>query len=382
MNLLIDARKKSRQAAQPETGAGQDMPAPQAGDQARHSGLNLFAAKSPQPMAERTLPNRNLPYALSGTILLLAVGTVYSWHLDFTRSTASLRAVDMLPALPLARDTQPVVPGSTPVAPPEPQSAPMPGQASREARAIAPALEANAPLEKPQSYSRVPASSDNPPIYPEKQIYPDKPMYSDKPAFPEEPTLMDPQTTAPAEPLLMNAYLAYRSGKLDEARQRYLAIFEKDARNPDVLLGLGAIAQQQGANRLAAQYFGRVLLLDPRNAAANAGMAALSADEDYSESRMKNLLREQSNSTVLHFALGNLYARQSRWGEAQQAYFNAHRLEPGNAESAFNLAVSLEHLGMKSLAAHYYRHAMQLDASHDAGFDHAQISRRIDELAR
>jgi len=125
-----------------------------------------------------------------------------------------------------------------------------------------------------------------------------------------------------------------------------------------------------------------VLALDPRNAAANAGMSALSADDDYNESRLKILLREQGNSEVLHFALGNLYAGQSRWGEAQHAYFNAYALESGNAEFAFNLAVSLDHLGQKKLAAQHYRRAMQLDPSHGAGFDHAQISQRAQELMR
>ena len=33
----------------------------------------------------------------------------------------------------------------------------------------------------------------------------------------------------------------------------------------------------------AGPYFGRVLALDPRNAAANAGMSALNADDDYDE---------------------------------------------------------------------------------------------------
>ena len=36
----------------------------------------------------------------------------------------------------------------------------------------------------------------------------------------------------------------------------------------------------------------------------------------------------------------------------------------------------------KKLAAHYYQIALQLDASHSEGFDHAIISQRIEELLR
>lgn len=190
------------------------------------------------------------------------------------------------------------------------------------------------------------------------------------------------QQAEPVDPQLMAAYFAYRNGKLGEARQLYLSLFRKDAHNPDVLLGLAVIAQQNGESLLAEQYFAQVLVLDPRNAAANAGMSALNAGDDSSESRLKSLLREQKNSAVLHFALGNIYADQLRWSEAQQVYFNAYLLEPDNVGFAFNLAVSLEHLGQNGLAVQHYRRALQLDQSQSGYFDHAQVSQHIETLSR
>ena len=376
MSLLLDARKKLQQAQQGNgiaqtAGSGPQNLPPETGEQARNTGHNLFAAKSPPWIGGYTLPNRNLLYALGGTILLLAAGAVYLWSLDSASNTTPLRPAGARPAAPPTQIAppvaQPAAPDNSAVAPPAypaAQSALVPGitgpgaSVIREPRPIATAPVANAPAGVPAHPDNSPARPNNPPIQVEQQ----------KPE--------------PVDPLLMDAYLAYRGGKLDEARQLYQALFEKGARNPDVLLGLAAIAQQQGENQAAAQYFGRVLALDPRNAAANAGMAALSADDDYSESRLKILLREQGKSTALHFALGNLYAGQSRWSEAQQAYFNAYLLESGNAEFAFNLAVSLDHLGQKKLAAQHYRRAMQLDPSHSAGFDHAQISQRAQGLMR
>lgn len=196
------------------------------------------------------------------------------------------------------------------------------------------------------------------------------------------PIRIEQRKVGTVDPLLGDAYLAYRGGKLDEAQQLYLSMLKKDMQNSDALLGLATIAQQRGESQMAAQYYARVLALDPRNALANAGMSALSADDERNESRLKTLLREQGNSATLHFALGNLYAGQSRWGEAQQAYFNAYTLEPANAEFAFNLAVSLDHLGQKKLAAQHYQRALELDQAHAAGFDHTQISQRAQELMR
>ena len=372
MSLLVDARKKSQQVqSAPDEGRVElsleehpDQMAPEASmrstENARSAGQNLFAAKSPSSPAGRTLPNRNLLLALGGTVLLLAIGAGYFWYLDSASDTVPLRPFATPPAAPI---TQAAAPPTViePAAQPAPQEILVPGIAKadvataiQETPPINPASVASAPAEMPQARS--------------------SPAHS--------PIRIEQRGTEPAvEPLLNDAYFAYQSGWLKEAQQLYLAMFKKDAGNMDALLGLAAIAQQRGENRVAAQYYARVLVLDPRNAFAHAGMSALTTDEN-NESRLKTLLREQGNSAALHFALGNLYAEQSRWGEAQQAYFNAYTLESDNAEFAFNLAVSLDHLGQGRLAAQHYRRALQLDPSHRAGFDHAQISQRVQELSR
>ena len=373
MSLLVDARKKSQQAqsAQDEGRAAQvpelsleehpDQMAPEPGRQstenARSAGQNLFAAKSPSSPAGHTLPNRNLLLALGGTVLLLAIGAGYFWYLDSASDTVPLRPFVTPPATPITQAAPPPA-VIEPATQPAPQETLVPGIAKadvattiQETQPITPASVASAPAEMPQAHS-------------------------------SRPIRIEQRNTEPlVDPLLNDAYFAYQSGWLKEAQQLYLAMFNKDAGNMDALLGLAAIAQQRGENRMAAQYYARVLVLDPRNALAHAGMSALTTDEN-NESRLKTLLREQGNSAALHFALGNLYAEQSRWGEAQQAYFNAYTLESGNAEFAFNLAVSLEHLGQGKLAAQHYRRALQLDPSHRAGFDHAQISQRVQELSR
>ena len=188
------------------------------------------------------------------------------------------------------------------------------------------------------------------------------------------------------DPTLLAAYQAYRSGDFDTARQRYSEALRKNAQNRDALLGMAAIAMQQSQDATAARYYRHVLMLDPRDPAANAGMSSLlgASNVTGAESRLKLLLTQQppasSQSASLHSALGNLYAEQSRWGDAQQAYSNAYNLEPGNAQFAFNLAVSLDHLGQGKLAVQHYQRALQLDPSGNPGFNRAQAQQRINEL--
>ena len=80
------------------------------------------------------------------------------------------------------------------------------------------------------------------------------------------------------------------------------------------------------------------------------------------------------------FALGNLYAAQARWSDAQEAYFEAYSRAPENPDYAFNLAISLEHLGQRQPALNYYRQAVEVAQSRPHGFDPAQAQSRIAEL--
>lgn len=181
-------------------------------------------------------------------------------------------------------------------------------------------------------------------------------------------------------PALLGAYQAYQRGDYTTATQSYREVLAKDARNRDALLGLAAIAQQQGQEDAAQHYYRQLLVLDPKDPIAESALMAYAPDAGNTESRLKSLLAEQPRSGTLNFSLGNYYADISSWGDAQQYYFNAHTLEPTNAQFTFNLAVSLDHLGKRKLAAQYYQQALQLDVSGHSGFDHAQAQQRLDEL--
>ena len=56
-------------------------------------------------------------------------------------------------------------------------------------------------------------------------------------------------------------------------------------------------------------------------------------------------------------------ALTQRWPDAQQAYFQAHQLQPDNPDYAFNLAVALEHIGQPKAALDFYRRAVQAATS-------------------
>lgn len=184
-------------------------------------------------------------------------------------------------------------------------------------------------------------------------------------------------------PQLGQAYAALQAGKLEAARQLYGDAARSEPRNINALLGLAAIALQEGRSEEASRLYFNVLELEPRNAYAQAGLISMigRADPIAAETRLKQLIAREPQAS-LYFTLGNLYGDQSRWAEAQQAYFQAHQLDPANPDYVYNLAVGLEHVGQPKLAANFYQRAVDQARNKDrVGFNPAQAQDRIRQLA-
>jgi tetratricopeptide (TPR) repeat protein len=186
------------------------------------------------------------------------------------------------------------------------------------------------------------------------------------------------------DPAIDRAYAALQGGDLSTAQSAYEQALKNDPKNADALHGVAAIHLRQGQTDRAQEYFLRALEADPKDARAQASLIGMNdqIDPGQSESRLKLLLSTQPDSPFLHFYLGNLYARQSRWAEAQQAYFRAMAGEPNNPDYLFNLAVSLDQLHQVKPAAQYYAQALAAADRRTAGFDKQQVSDRLKKLQR
>jgi len=360
MSLLLDAMKKSGDSGKSTGLTLEEHPAPavpptaagsRPAEASRAAGQTLFAAKKKQEA-----PRFRWKLGLVPTTLLICstIGAGYGYYV-WTEINPPVRR----PA------PRPVPVAAAPITPPP--------AAPRLVASIAPEPEPATPAE--------PAPTVTPPVTGTVEAAPPHPFA--RPAAKSPPKRLTIQRQPKVDtltPMLQEAWQAYQRGDYVAAAQGYHAVLAQDAQNRDALLGLGAVAQQQGQDQAAQHYFRRVLLLDPRDPVALAALSAYRTAEVDSEVSLKRMLAEQPQAAALHYALGNVYADQSRWAEAQQSYFNARALEPNNALYTFNLAVSLDHLGQSRLAAEYYRQALDADGTNSAGFDHAQAQRRLNEL--
>ncbi|MEK7811626.1 MAG: tetratricopeptide repeat protein [Pseudomonadota bacterium] len=386
MSLLLDAMKKTEQDSQKSGLSNLSLeehpvekmrtpPLPEAvTSSSRAAGENIFAAKR-----KKEAPRFRWNLGLVPTTLLICsvIGSGYGYYV-YLEITPTPQA--------FVQRSNPTPP-PTPVAAPTPQPqlvatlAPQPGLevpqsvvveqdfASPKAKPFAPTVSktSSADSSKNSDKQAKPRAENSP-----KQIAPKPPAAM---------TIVRSQERDSITPALLDAYQAYQRNDYVSATQGYRNVLSQDAHNRDALLGLGAIAQQQGQNESAQYYYRQVLLLDPRDPVAQGAMFAYSTNIGVdTESQIKQRLSEHPRSAALNYALGNLYSEQSRWAEAQQAYFNAHTLDQSNAQYKYNLAVSLDHLGQSKAAAQYYQQALQLDSGNNSGFDHASAQQRLNEL--
>jgi Tfp pilus assembly protein PilF len=189
---------------------------------------------------------------------------------------------------------------------------------------------------------------------------------------------------AKINPDLATAYQSLLSGDYVVAQKLYARLALTEPLNVDAQLGLATAAARSGDIASATQHYRQVLALDPRNGLAIMGLVAIKdgAQPAALEVELKTLIGRNPEAAPLHFALGNIYAGDRRWTEAQQAYFEAFRIDSMNPDYLFNLAVSLDQLRQSKLALDYYRKAEAQSVTRGGGqFDRSVVAKRIKELS-
>jgi Tfp pilus assembly protein PilF len=329
----------------------------------RSAAQNLFAAK------QADKPPARKAFAIAvGTITVLsicAIGGYFWWQLQPKTSLLAVRTAPPSAAIPAPAA---VPPAPTLAAAPV---APMIGTSS----VPGPANSAAKDKDEDDEVATVAART---PTQPRRA----------RPAPAREPDTDSPVrlTKAPLKvnPALLRGFDAFNRGDMELAQLEYERAQKSDPRNTDAMHGLAAIAVRQGRHDQADSLYRRIIEADPQDTVAMSALinSRTQIDPGAAESRLKSLSAAQPDLAAPQFALGNLYARQGRWNEAQQAYFSAYGAEQDNPDILYNLAISLEHLRQNRLAAQYYGLAIAAAQSRPAGFDRAQATARLQALQR
>jgi Tfp pilus assembly protein PilF len=352
-------------------------------DASREIAKNVFSAKQPVAYVER----RSKPWLaplIATSIVVLGFAGWYIWN-NVSRSLVSPFATTMAPAHAPALPAASVSTGQPGVSASEREKSPVGTMTSAVDEASIPPMLPPALVAAPTRPS-VPAKNasrnEQAPLSDRELLAQNlkrSPVIKDAPV-----RLKLAQSVAPpaVNQDVAIGYAALANGDYASAARAYSKAAQSDPLNIDAHLGLATAAARSDDIANAAKHYRRALELDPRNGTALAGLLALSAGRTENvEVELKTLLARDANSSSLQFALGNLYAGEKRWTEAQQAFFEAYRLDSGNPDFIFNLAVSLDQLNQSRLALDYYQKAIAESAKgRGAQFDRTAAQRRITEL--
>jgi tetratricopeptide (TPR) repeat protein len=343
--------------------------APSRGDPAGAAGAaaaqNVFQAKAPMA-SDRSRKGIWLWVGLGVLVLVLGSAGVYVW----------LSVASFTPRVAASTRVRPVSPVSV-------NQPPVSFEALKPEILLPPPQQPTAAIQPPPAPEPASAAATAPAARPEPRDRVATLLREAAAPSAAAPMKLAPSTEKPRVPAEVSAgYAALRNGDVALARRSYAAAIAADPSNVDALLGAATIEARSGNRMVAASHYRKALDIDPRNGTALAGLASLA---DYSQPEgLESILRANitgdPKSPQLQYTLGNLYASQSRWNEAQAAYFEAHRLDPANADILYNLAVSLDHLRQTRLAADYYRRALEAARGEATQFDPGPVTRRLAEI--
>jgi tetratricopeptide (TPR) repeat protein len=338
----------------------------------RASARKVFEAKFREP-------NPRMPfYVTVGVLGVFAFGTlVYFWYQLRPPSTplVNLNPPRQVEVNPVVAEVAPSA-SAAPAAPVTASGA-IPGLPGTPPKSAAPTPASMAAASAPRASVEPPAETPRLRPAEPRRIAPALPM------LPEGTTTVS-RNPPQVHPKVAAGYAAYAAGDLNAARSAYEDALRDEPANRDALLGLAALEVRSARYESAEALYLRALQIDPRDGDTQAALIALRSgrsDPLVTESRVKILIAADPSAHALHFTLGNQLAAQNRWAEAQQEYFRAYVADPDNADLAYNLAVSLDHLHQRRQALEYYQRAIALGERRGAGFDLNSARARATQLA-
>ncbi|MEP6998376.1 MAG: sulfotransferase [Betaproteobacteria bacterium] len=178
--------------------------------------------------------------------------------------------------------------------------------------------------------------------------------------------------------LLLQAVLAYRADRMDEAETVCRQIMAVEQRHAPATLLLGMIAGRTGRRTLAIELLRKAVALDPQSVDARNTLAAnLQADGNQAEAiaLWRQAIRLKPDDAGAHDNLGVACLDERKLPEALACFEEAVALEPDVAAHHYHLGIALQRAGRDIDAATCYSKALRLDA------DFADAEARLGSVA-
>jgi Flp pilus assembly protein TadD len=297
--------------------------------------------------------------------------------------------------------TPPVVPSSTPVAPSvsevqtqpiaqpveEPKGEELASPAS-EVQVVSPAPATPGPVSpakeavkvepaKPQGITKAEAGFDEDLFYDAKDVVPEGEL-AKKSARKVNPKLepgskliVVTRDSGPGSPQaqLVSAGRALKLGRYDAALDIYQALYEKNRRDPQVLMGVAVALQRMGNFEASIAAYQELLDIQPKNIGAEVNMLGLMSEKypAVAVRRLEELRVSNPSDLGVVAQLAVTQAQLNNTQEALKYLAVAASMQPDNPGHVYNMAIIADRAGNRKEAVQYYEQALEMDSVYGGG---------------
>lgn len=166
----------------------------------------------------------------------------------------------------------------------------------------------------------------------------------------------------------------------DSAEMHLKELIALSPKQAEAQLALAAISLRRGAHEQSRQALAQAFALAPQQADIMAAYLQQQFIAERRESMIKEALASHPSAASLYQGLGNTFAEQKRWREAQEAYRSALSLDPENPDHHLNLAISHDELRQYPEAIQHYQEALRLAREHPPMFFPESVLKRLEEI--
>jgi len=168
---------------------------------------------------------------------------------------------------------------------------------------------------------------------------------------------------------MIAAERAMKLGRYSAALEMYEAMYAKNKRDPNVLMGRAEAYQRLGDDDFAVQAYEELLNIRPKNVEARVNMLGI-ISEKYPSVALRQLmdLRKKNNGHVGIVAqIAVAQANLEQYQDAINYLGIAASMEPKNPSHVFNMAVVADKAGEKKKAIEFYEEALEIDTLYGKG---------------
>ena len=171
------------------------------------------------------------------------------------------------------------------------------------------------------------------------------------------------------EAQLIHAERALSLGRYDSALHLFDGLYERDNRDPNVLLGRAVVLQKMGRFDESMSMYERLSKVQPHNVDVKVNMLGLLSTR-YPSVALRRLIalnKRHKNHPGLASQIAVSYAKLGDMQSAIKYSGVAVSQDPQNAHHMYNLAVMVDRAGDKAQAIGYYEQALEVDTIYGGG---------------